>query len=200
MFPLGSVLVPYAILPLHIFEPRYQVLMQRLDPEAPEFGVVLIDRGSEVGGSDRRSSLGTVARVIDSHELPDGRWVVLAIGVRRIEVIRWLEDDPYPRAEVDDLDDAPWEAAHVSLLGQAAQAVRRAVALRTELGESGPPATFRLSDDPAAAAWQLVALTPLGPADQQRLLSLADPGKRLTLLATMAGDAADMLAFRMTDG
>lgn len=53
MFPLGTVLLPGAILPLHVFEPRYQQLVRDcLDAPEHEFGVVLIDRGSEVGGGD----------------------------------------------------------------------------------------------------------------------------------------------------
>lgn len=50
------------------------------------------------------------------------------------------------------------------------------------------------------AVWQLVALAPIGPADRQHLLALADPGERVGRLAEMARDAADVLAFRMTGG
>jgi uncharacterized protein len=200
MFPLGSVLVPHAVLPLHIFEPRYRVMMEELDREQPEFGVVLIERGSEVGGSDRRSSLGTVARVVEAYQLPDGRWVVAAVGTSRLTVSAWLVDDPYPKAEIDDLEEGEWAAGHTDALARAEQAVRRALALQAELGEAGPPATFELDDDPAVATWQLVALAPLGPADRQGLLAVADPGERLGLLTAMAVDAADLLAFRMDGG
>lgn len=200
MFPLGSVLVPHALLPLHLFEPRYRAMMEDLDPDDAEFGVVLIERGSEVGGSDRRSSLGTLARVLVSYQLPDGRWVVAAMGATRLRVARWLDDDPYPKAEVDLLEDVAWEHVHLATLAEAERAVRRALALLAELGESGPPATFELGDDPATAAWQLVALAPLGPADRQRLLGVADPGERLALVGTMAVEAADLLAFRMSGG
>lgn len=200
MFPLGSVLVPHAVLPLHIFEPRYRVMMAELDRERPEFGVALIERGSEVGGSDQRSSLGTIARVVEAYEMPDGRWVVAAVGAGRLRVVRWLEDDPYPKAEIDDLDEVEWDAVHVGALADAEQTVRRALALQTEMGEPGPPATFELGADPAVAAWQLVALAPIGPADRQRLLGVADPGTRLGLLAAMAADAAELLAFRISGG
>ncbi|MET1002223.1 MAG: LON peptidase substrate-binding domain-containing protein, partial [Acidimicrobiia bacterium] len=50
MFPLGSVLFPHALLPLHVFEPRYRVMMRHCLEGDKEFGVVLIERGSEVGG------------------------------------------------------------------------------------------------------------------------------------------------------
>src|ERR1700737_1153600 len=96
MFPLGSVLFPHLLLPLHIFEPRYRVLMFDCTRGEPEFGVVLIERGVEGGGSDERFRVGTVARILEAGELPDGRWVLNAVGTNRIRVDTWLPDDPYP--------------------------------------------------------------------------------------------------------
>ena len=50
MFPLGSVLFPHMPLPLRLFEPRYlKMLGDLLEQPDPEFGVVLIERGHEVG-------------------------------------------------------------------------------------------------------------------------------------------------------
>ena len=99
------------VLPLHVFEPRYRKLMTELmaeeDPARREFGVPLIERGSEVGGGDDRSSIGTVARVMEAEEFDDGRWGLVAVGVRRFRVVSWLPDDPYPLADVDDWPDEP---------------------------------------------------------------------------------------------
>ncbi|MGZ4700329.1 MAG: LON peptidase substrate-binding domain-containing protein, partial [Ilumatobacteraceae bacterium] len=65
MFPLGTVLLPGVVLPLHVFEPRYQQLVRDcLDASEHEFGVVLIDRGSEVGGGDSRLPIGVIARLV----------------------------------------------------------------------------------------------------------------------------------------
>ncbi len=100
MFPLGTVLMPYAHLPLHIFEPRYRALTRDCLAGDKKFGVVLIERGYEVGGGDTRFSVGTVARIVQAVELPDGRWLLDAVGTERIRVRRWLPDDPYPQAEV----------------------------------------------------------------------------------------------------
>ena len=71
MFPLGNVLMPGGVLPLHVFEPRYRQLVKDcIAADEPEFGVVLIERGSEVGGADFRSLAGCVARIIELGELP----------------------------------------------------------------------------------------------------------------------------------
>ena len=87
MFPLGSVLLPNGVLSLHVFEPRYRALVTDcVAAEHHEFGVVLIDRGSEVGGGDVRRQVGTVARMVQVAEVDDGRFAVIAVGVARIRV------------------------------------------------------------------------------------------------------------------
>ena len=154
------------------------------------FGVVLIARGSEVGGGDVRTDVGTLARIIQVEELADGRYVLMAVGVRRLRVTAWLADDPYPRAEVadwpDEPDAPPDEAATRSALapdGDVVALLRRAAALRAELGEvAAAPVDLTLADDPVAASYQAVALAPLGPADRQDLLSARSPAARVRLL------------------
>ena len=59
MFPLGTVLFPHALLPLRVFEPRYRTMTAHVMRGDAEFGVVLIERGSEVGGGDIRFDVGT---------------------------------------------------------------------------------------------------------------------------------------------
>src|SRR5690348_16816172 len=95
MFPLGTVLFPHSVLPLHVFEPRYRAMMRDVLAADQEFGVVLIERGSEVGGGDTRFSTATLAHVVSATELPDGRYALTAVGVSRVRVEQWLPDDPY---------------------------------------------------------------------------------------------------------
>ncbi len=106
MFPLSTLLYPHAQMPLHIFEPRYRALIHDCLAEDGEFGVVLIDRGSEVGGDDERFAMGTVAAITQASPLPDGRWVLMTQGTDRLRVAQWLEPDPYPLAMVERLDTA----------------------------------------------------------------------------------------------
>ena len=197
MFPLGSVLVPHAPLGLHVFEPRYRLMTQRCLAGDREFGVVLIDRGHEVGGGDHRTDLGTVASIVRAQETPDGRWGVMAVGGRRIRVLRWLDDDPYPQAEVVDVAEEPWSAAAGARLPEAERLVRRSLALRAELDEPAAPIGIPLDPAPDVAAWQLVALAPLGPLDRQRLLGVDDPAQRLDQLVELTDDACTVLAQRL---
>lgn len=199
MFPLGTVLVPGMVLPLHVFEQRYRRLVQDCLAGAGEFGVVLIRRGSEVGGGDVRTDVGTLARIGRAEEQPDGRWLLVAVGERRIRVERWRDDDPYPRAEVaewpDDPATAPDEAPQV--IAALEVQLRRAAALLVELGEPAPPVGLSLAAEPVAASYQAVALGPLGPADRHDLLAAPSVAQRLEGLTTGLADAIELLEARI---
>ncbi len=175
MFPLGSVLFPYTPLPLRVFEPRYLTMIGHLlDEDDPEFGVVLIERGHEVGGGDRRSRAGTMARLLT---VSAGAEVLhaVAVGTGRFTVDRWMDDAPFPRAEVTPLPELTWNDALAPLRTEAEAIVRRVLA-RTETGWD---ADTELSDDPVAAAWQLAAIAPLGEYDRYTLLQSTTIGALL---------------------
>ena len=200
MFPLGTVLVPGAYLPLHVFEPRYRALVQACLAGTPEFGVALIERGSEVGGCDRRFSTGCVARIVEAVELEDGRYAIGAVGVRRIRILRWLPDAPYPRAEVEDWPDPEPGPEAPALVASVVPTFRRVLALAAEAGEAVPPATVELSDDPVAASHELSALAPIGPLDSLGLLAAPSVEARLRMLGELLDDAATVLASRLGGG
>ena len=200
MFPLGSVLFPHAPLALHVFEPRYRALVEDCRRQGQEFGVVLIERGHEVGGGDTRFGVGTVAHIREVAELPDGRSALGCVGTRRFTVRSWLPDDPYPVALVDERPEGALGETTREHLGIAEGAVRRALTLASELDEGPTPVSFHLHPDPAVAAWQLVAVAPLGPADHQRLLEIDDAAARLNVLTALAADASALLAYRLSGG
>jgi Lon protease-like protein len=145
--------------------------------------------------------LGAVAHIVEELELPDGRWVLRARGTTRVRVRTWLPDDPYPVALVERLGDEADRPSQAAAMAGAEQAVRRALGLAAELAEREVvPATVELDERPDVAAWQLCAIAPLGPADQQRLLEADDVGERMGLLELAAVQAAELLAFRMSSG
>jgi Lon protease-like protein len=197
MFPLGSVLLPHMVLPLHVFEPRYQALVQDILDGDREFGVVLIARGHEVGGGDERTELGTIARVVQAQELGDGRWLVVAVGTQRFDVTEWLEDAPYPRATVAPRRDEHDDADVVRAWAELEPRLRRVLALQSEVGDDGVPATIELSDDPELACWQAAVVAPLGPADAQSVLSVDGCLERMTLLQELLDGLEETFRFRL---
>jgi len=200
MFPLHTVLFPGVALPLHVFEPRYRALTRHCLDGDGRFGVVLIERGSEVGGGDARLSVGTCARIVEAAELPDGRWVLMVLGVERVGVRRWLPDDPYPQAEVDLLGERPAGPDAEEQRGVVERLLRQALALKAELGEPAAAATVELDADPAAAAYQAAALAPLGPLDGQRVLEQDGADERLVVLASLLAEEVSVLAQRASWG
>ncbi len=192
MFPLGSVALPGVALPLQVFEPRYRALVMTCLTDDRLFGSVLIDRGSEVGGGDQRGDVGTLIRIIQSEELPDGRWAVVGVGIERLRVVEWLPDDPFPRCIAEAWTDGEPTNQTDELVGRTLDAtlglmVRLGVD-RSELG-SRP----ELAPDPSIASFQLAALSPLGPLDRLQALETADPDSRLRFLLASIGDQTAML-------
>lgn len=191
MFPLNAPLLPATEVVLHVFEERYRALVRRLAQD-PRFGVVLIERGSEVGGGDARFSVGTLAEAVRLVPEPDGRWLVVAAGRQRLRVVRWLPDDPHPWAEVELLEERPLSPAEqdriVDLWGQLQ------LVLDLELAVTGTSAAPpEEPPEPEVAVWHLAALAPLGELDLQRLLETEDPAARLELLGALLDDAAELL-------
>jgi uncharacterized protein len=203
MFPLGTVLFPNAPLPLHVFEPRYRALTETCLRGDGRFGVVLIERGREVGGGDSRFSVGTVARIVEAARTPDGRYLLATEGVERLRVRRWLPDDPYPRAEVDILPEPKRVLPRASEQRDAVERLlARVLALSGELGDRAPASNdaAALDADPMRASFEAAARAPIGPLDAQRLLELDDPSDRLEQLEAMLQEAAEVLQFRLSGG
>jgi Lon protease-like protein len=170
MFPLGSVLFPGMPLPLRVFEPRYVAMLSSVLGESEdEFGVVLIERGSEVGGGDVRFGVGTVARIVSVEETA-GSIVLLATGAARFEVVRWLQDDPFPRAQVRELAALELDASTASELGAAEAVVRATISRASEFVELPWPADIELSSELAQRIWQVAGIAPLNSLDQYALL------------------------------
>jgi uncharacterized protein len=220
MFPLSVVIVPGMLIPLHVFEPRYRRLVHECRAGEGTFGVVLIERGSEVGGGDIRTDVGTLVRIVQAEELSDGRWALAVAGVQRIRVEQWYEDDPYPRAEIAEWPDVlgsletvqppdatqgpaegvPGSAALADFRTDVTTLLRRAAALRREIGEPAPPLDLELADDPVAASYQAIALSPLGPIDQHRLLTAPTVVDRWVSLRDLLRSQIDLLQSRLAGG
>ena len=101
LFPLNTVLFPGQVLPLHIFEDRYRLMIRQCLAEEKPFGVVLIRRGQEVGEAAEPYTVGTVARIRESTHLPDGTMTIVSVGLERFRIRRLIHDQPYLRGEVE---------------------------------------------------------------------------------------------------
>ena len=199
MFPLGSVLFPAMPLPLRVFEERYLAMLAHvLQEEPPEFGVVLIERGQEVGGGDVRFDVGTIARIADL-DVSENMVGLVGLGGQRFEVDSWGDDDPFPQAEVRLLDDLVWDEAQRDLLDEAERTVRAGMAIASEYVELAWSPAVELADSPADAAWQLAAIAPLGAMDQIELLRATSIEQLLTRVIELTASSLDSIRFSWTD-
>ncbi len=177
LFPLGSVLVPGLVLPLHIFEPRYRRLLDDLAllPEDDRgFGVVAIRDGHEVGTDGVRAlhEVGTIAslREVDTHE--DGRSDIVTVGTDRFRIHALNDELPYLRAEVDILDEASGDAA--SALGEAVTDAFTAYrSIFTDVDDEDLP------DDPRVLSYLVAAAVVAELPMRQEFLTASDDTHRL---------------------
>jgi Lon protease-like protein len=137
LFPLRTVLFPGGILPLHIFEKRYRLMITECLERDERFGVCLIRAGEEVGEPAEPHRVGTEAEILDAQRLPDGRMLLFAVGRRRFGVVELTQEHFYLAAEVSYLEEDPGEEG----------AVERAARLRAAL-----PAYLHILQEESAAA------------------------------------------------
>lgn len=192
MFPLGTVIFPFTMVPLRVFEPRYQALVDRCLDDKNGFGSVLIERGTEVGGGDQRFEVGTWLRLTDVSDLPDGHRLIFVAGVGRLRVERWLTDDPFPRADVLQHPDSS-DGVGMEQVERVASCLRTFLALASELGADVAQIKTDLADDPVAASYQLAALTPVTPLDSYRMLVATGASDRLRLAEGFLQDRCEVM-------
>jgi uncharacterized protein len=199
MFPLGTVLVPGMSLPLHVFEARYRALAQHcVDTQSP-FGVMLIARGSEVGGGDVRHDVGCLAVIEHAVRAEDGRWGLLCRGTERFSVVQWHDDDPFPRASIRLLEDRP-VAADIAAerIGQLTTLLRRTLALGAEAGLHVAASTTELPSDPTEALWAICELAPIGDHDRYHVVKLDDPIEQYEVLGRLLAGAREVIQYELS--
>lgn len=195
MFPLGTVLLPGCLLPLHVFEDRYKKMFNDLSGDRQLFGVCLIERGSEVGGGDTRFKVGTVARVLLRRDLDGGRLAIVAGGTNRFRVARWFDEIDYPIAEIEEFDDI--EDVESSAIDDVRPLVTRVNSIATELGYPNQPIDPVEQGGPVVRLYHLIDSTPLDVLDRQRLLETPALAERLIMFRTLLADLEQMLLMKM---
>lgn len=197
MFPLGTVLLPGSVLPLYLFEPRYTKLYSDIVGGDREFGVVLIERGPESGGDDTRFSVGTIARMMGSATHDDGSISIVTVGTRRIEIIKWLAPDPYPRALVSAQVDDPLSETGLEFVADARELLARLKILFSEMGADVGVEPPQLSDDPNASVYQMAQLAGLQTIDLQKVLEAESSDLRAGLVRDLIADQVELVQLQL---
>jgi Lon protease-like protein len=183
LFPLGTVLYPGLVLPLHIFEERYRQLVRDLleGPEPQEFGVIAIRKGRETGvdGVSALYEIGCTATLRQVARHDDGRFDVAAVGAQRFRLLGLDHSRPYLRGEIELLAEETGDEAAAAL---AAQAVQRS--FRGYLDALATQGAARidvpdLPDEPVLLSYLVAASMIVDLSDRQVMLAEPDAASRL---------------------
>ena len=183
LFPLGTVLYPGVLLPLHIFEERYRQLVRDLlsGPESREFGVIAIRKGRETGvdGVSALYEVGCTATVRRVKEHEDGRFELVTAGTRRFRLGSLDHSRPYLQGEVDLLAEDTGDQAAAAGAAQAVQRVFREYLVVLATRGTGEASFPELPDEPVALSYLVAASMVADLADRQSLLAEPDALSRL---------------------
>jgi uncharacterized protein len=197
LFPLGTVLFPGLLLPLHIFEDRYRQLVRDLvsQPEPRRFGVIAIREGRETGiaGESALYEVGCTATLRRVTERDDGGYDLVTVGAERFRLTALDDSKPYFQGEVEFL---PENSGNEAAAGAAVQAVQRAFHAYVEaLNARGATQVSipELPGDPLALSYLVAASIIADTRDRQALLAEPDALRRLSAERTLLSRETSML-------
>jgi Lon protease-like protein len=200
-FPLHVVLFPHLPLPINVFEERYRAMAADLVAEDSPYGgrfvVSMITDGPEVGGDAVTQPVGTVCEVRTAEHLPDGRWLMLVVGIARARLGAVDRSGPYALVEAEEIEERVGDDAATLLpavqraLDEYLATVKRFVARATSVGEHAQDTRdvtatldevlkpIHLPDDPVAASYAVGGVLQVELRRKQQLLELPDASGRL---------------------
>jgi uncharacterized protein len=189
LFPLGTVLFPGLVLPLHIFEERYRQMVRDLldGPEPRDFGVIAIRKGRETGvdGVSALHEIGCTARLRRAVPHDDGRFELVAVGTQRFRLLGLDHSRPYLRGEIEPLAEETGDEAAAALAVPAVQGT-----FREYLGVLATQGAARISvpdlpDEPVLLSYLVAASMIVDLSDRQVLLAEPDAAARLAAERTL---------------
>ncbi len=184
LFPLGTVLFPGLVLPLHVFEERYRVMVREL-LELPEeqrrFGVIAIRQGREVGadGVHALYEVGCVAHLRRAEPYEDGRFDIVSTGTARFRLEALDEQGLYLTGEVEVLPDEVGAAPEAPLLDRTVRVAFAGYLAALSEASGDEIALPELPDNPLVLGFLVAATTALDLDERQRLLEQRDGATRL---------------------
>jgi Lon protease-like protein len=171
LFPLHAVLFPGAVLPLRIFEERYKRLVHDCLESDRALGIVLIRSGSEVGGPATPFEVGTLARIIRTDPLQDGKINLAVLGERRFHIRSLVEGQPYLVGEVELWDEGATDPS-LGLVEQVRRQFAEYVGTLRQLAQR-PSGMVQMPDGALELSYAVAASLQIPPQEQQALLELS---------------------------
>jgi uncharacterized protein len=196
LFPLGTVLYPGLLLPLHIFEDRYRQLVRDLveEPEPRRFGVIAIREGRETDMADvLLHEIGCTATLRRISERDDGRFDLVTVGTDRFRLITLDRSRPYLQAEVEFLPEETGDQAAADVAVQSVQRAFRAYIDALNTRGATQVSIPDLPAEPVALSYLVAASVIADLPDRQVLLAKPDALRRLTAERALLSRETSML-------
>ncbi|MEI6045021.1 MAG: LON peptidase substrate-binding domain-containing protein [Chloroflexota bacterium] len=189
LFPLDTVLFPQMILPLHIFEPRYRLMVSECLKHNRPFGVVLLQKGSsvlEIGTSEATREtvpyqVGTLARITEVVKLEDGRMLITTIGTERFRLLAYHRQMPYMTGDIEIWpDEASLDTPQIidNLVFQVQAAFEAYLKVLMDLAGKQIEG-LEIPADPLILSYLVPNWLQIGSEGKQRLLEISLTGERL---------------------
>jgi len=187
LFPLPNlVLFPNIVLPLHIFEDRYKMMINACIEQDELFGLVLLRKGAEEESEQTIHRVGVSARVVEVERLDGGRMNILCEGESRFRIHRFTQQLPFWKGTVAFFDDDDVRSTP-SLYDQVAELYRSVAALSAKLSGS-EAAELVLPESPVDLSYMVSYVLDIPSEEKQTLLEMTSTAERLRLLVAHLTD------------
>jgi Lon protease-like protein len=192
LFPLPNlVLFPHIVVPLHIFEERYKLMINGCIDRDEVFGLVLLRKDAAEESQDTIHQAGVTARVVDVERLAEGRMNILCEGESRFQIYRFTQQTPFWKAHVEFFEDGERHAAE-SLYDQVGDLYRSVAALSARLSGS-EAADLALPESAIDLSFMVAYVLDIEPEEKQRLLEMTSVNERLRMLVAHLTDTLKKL-------
>jgi len=188
LFPLPNlVLFPHIVVPLHIFEERYKLMINGCIDGDEVFGLVLLRAGAEDESEETIHRVGVTARIVEVERLDEGRMNILCEGERRFRIYRFMHQEPFWKGAVDFVEDDERNATE-ALYEQVAEIYRSVVNLSAKLSGS-QEAELVLPDSATDLSYMVSYVLDIDSEEKQKLLEMDSTAERLRMLLAHLTDA-----------
>jgi len=192
LFPLPElVLFPGRHLPLHVFEPRYRIMMNTTIQSDRRFGVLMVDPST-----GNPAQVGCCAEILHYQRLPDDRLKILTIGQQRFRVLSYVREKPYRVGLVEWIEDKPPSQDLSPLASDVDRLLRDVVHLSAKLTDQDIDLPDNIPDIPLELSYWVASNLHGVALEQQALLEMDDTSVRLEREAEILTSTRNHLAAR----
>jgi ATP-dependent Lon protease len=192
LFPLPNlVLFPHIVVPLHIFEERYKLMINGCIENSAVFGLVLLRAGSDAESEEAIHRVGVTARVVEVERLDEGRMNILCEGEGRFRILRFTQQQPFWKGSAELFEDKQ-HPSEESLYDQVA-ALYRSMASLSAVLSGAPEAEAGLPESPVDLSYMVSYVLDIDSEEKQKLLEMDSTAERLRMLLAHLTEAVRKL-------